>query len=291
MSKFNKNSLLLGLITIGCLTLLLSVNMKDHTLEKKFRKGEDIFIEGKSFSEGLDLTLFLNFRRVAPNRMEAEVNGNVIFSHCDFNSLITSRYKDGILYTVTFNRSLVFKNCVFDQVVEAPYLHVKGDFTAVECYFNCKVDFSKLWVQGRRTSFENSKFIKKLILTNCIFDNQSSFTSCEFIKSVSFQNSVFKGTSFFGAASFLEYAGFEKCSFQRGVTFDKANFRKRAVFHSCNLYNTASFQSTKFKKSLDLNKAQFLCNLDTNQVVLPIDINTEGAYFLTQKTFFNPLER
>ncbi|TAJ10107.1 hypothetical protein DMA11_19465 [Marinilabiliaceae bacterium JC017] len=229
-------------------------------VEKLFKNGKEIWIDGTTYDEDIDLTEILDFKVVKPGVKVANVYSNVVFNNCMFKSFKASKYDGEYFYQVHFHKDLIFNHCAFNGDVDLSYATMYQDFSCLESEFAGKAVFSNVWFKGRSATFASSHFFQKVKLTNVIFENKSNFMNVEFAQNVSFNKSVFKGNALLGGVTYMKYVGFSEVAFNNGATLDKSVFQGKANFMNTLFVNSAGFSDARFEGDVTFNKALFLAH-------------------------------
>lgn len=251
-------------------------------LEKLFKNGKEIWIDGATFDEAIDLTEILDFEVEKPGVKIAHVYTKVVFINCMFKSFIASKYDGEYFYQVHFHKDLVFKHCAFNGDVDLSYATMNQDFSCMESEFAGKAIFSNVWFQGRNATFASARFFQPVKLTNTIFENKSNFMNVEFAQNVSFNKSVFKGNALLGGVTYKKYAGFNEVAFNNGATFDKSVFQGKANFENALFVNSAGFSDARFEGDVTFNKALFLAHTYFAGIQFNGKCETEQTAFLME---------
>lgn len=120
-----------------------------------------------------------------------------------------------------------------------------------------------------------ASFEKKVLFTDCVFEEKAMFKYSDFDEDSSFANTEFQDDSTFKYAKFKESANFQNTQFDNEATFKYAVFSTFISFSDATFKESATFKYTKFKNGVSFKSVKFEedLNIKYTQVKGKFDIS------------------
>ena len=271
--------LILILITAGlqmmCSSSATTNQSKGISVEdilEKIQKGEDVYVNGETFSEPLDFTQLASVLANV-NYYSIAINSQLTFENCTFKEPVFAyRNESGKQYACHFQKGLSFMGCTFRKDVSFKGAIIQGLTNFAKSYFEQEAHFEGATFQSE-ANFSNTIYLKDIFFQQARFTKSATFMQSNLGGIASFQGCQFDGNLQLGVCEFHEYADFSKVHFNGGcfadygkfyakAMFTNATFRDRADFKGCEFNQLAAFKGSVFYGNTRFNESSFKEGLD-----------------------------
>lgn len=267
--------------------LLPSGSGAEPDLAQRLRTGQAILIEGRTFTEDLDLTRLLEAHLISSGVYRYHTASAITFRNCTFKGRVLAYAQESPGHSVlgSFGGNLSFLGCSFRGEVNFRGARIAGwaDFT--QCSFDGPVSFEECLFQDQ-AFFNSCVFHAELRMQNAVFRHKAHFMHTRFERPALFQRAVFQGDLQFGVAEFFDYADFSLIHCEQGAYFNYGRFHDQAEFSQAHFGKQADFLSLDLKEGA-FRKSRFLGQARFHQATCSGPVDFTGCLFLTGQPDFS----
>lgn len=212
---------------------------------KDIKAGKNINIKNAVINGVLDFTYIEEAKKEIPLKKKTWWNGSstytneikkiievpVVFEDCIFNDNVLAYIPDeksGYTFTASFDKKVVFKNCLFKEKAMFKY----SDFEEEVNFYGA------IFKEG--TTFKYAKF-----------NNNVNFEKVKFDESATFKYSEFKRYANFKGATFKDSATFKYTKFLNGVSLKNTCFEEDLIIKYTEI--KGSFDITNMKVAFEID--------------------------------------
>lgn len=253
--------LMLATLT-GCAAQPLQPSQKEE-LEQLLRSGQDVFIEGRTFTEDLDFTRMLSANPIGLATAQVKTGSSITFKNCRFIGQVTAyaAEEEGACVQASFLSNLSFLECEFREAVSFRGSSVLGAVDFSKSRFFGEANFEETAFHGN-ARFNECLFYGELRFQNAFFHQRVNFMKAEFDQTAFFQNAVFQGEAQFSVTRFRGYADFSLIHCRHNSYFNYSEFSDRCTFADAHFASGADFLHVRFaeatfKNGLFLGQTRF----------------------------------
>ncbi len=233
------------------------------TLAEKLSAGQPVFIDGQTFEEPVDLTLWLSAQLVSEGIYQVQTASPITFRNCTFKKPVLAFTQDRPDHTVITQLlcNVSFLNCEFRDTVSFRGASLIGRSDFSRSTFLGPVNFEEATFYNQ-AFFNACQFNGAARWQNAVFLQKAHFMDARFERNAYFQSTVFQGDAQFSLAEFAGYADFSLIHSSQNAYFNYSSFQDRAVFNDAHFARTANFlelhvQRGSFCRCTFAGKAQF----------------------------------
>lgn len=157
---------------------------------------------------------------------------------------------------IIINQKIDLNNQQIPQVFTLSNIIFKEEVLLYGVTFNYDVSFKNSTFE-KKASFHSAKFKNSIDFTNTNFNNEAIFDRIEFLKESKFDNATFDKNVDFTYSEFSEDASFKDATFKNKVDFKNTIFHNKVRFHHCKFHHWVEFENTTFNKLVDFYDAKF----------------------------------
>lgn len=182
---------------------------------------------------------------------------NIRFNNCTFLDKVN-------LERYNFKESIIFHNCIFEKKI-----CLKDIFNAYVEFRDCDFKNNELNLYDKNFNetfiLVDCKNIKKINVTNSVFEKGTSFLKSSFMDTVFF-NTRFKDIAVFVESTFEKSVDFKYTFFEKNVFFKNAIFEKKLNLENSIIKEEANFLHIKQKNGKEL-KLENISNRETARII------------------------
>ena len=179
---------------------------------------------------------------------------NLIFNNCTFVDILRGKSSFSRKKNTddkkknTFDKELIFKECIFDDIVDFSNVIFNKKVIFEDCRFGNKANFSDAQFNNE-VSFNNSIFNNKAIFTN------TSFSSKAYFNNITVSNKNNNGFYFENKENLIDEAEiiFDKAQFYAPIFFNGRYFKEKISFENTIIDNTFDFTDVNFGSKAKLS--------------------------------------
>jgi len=279
--------LVLILLASTCTT---SGNKSDN-IKDLLSTGNDIYIEGVTFKDDINITDYLIANKISPAVSQVVVESSITFSNCTFEGDVAAFKKndDGTTVISLFKGSVSFLSCNFKKQFNFRASSIAGKANFFKSFFEKEVNLEEVSF-FQKANFSDCIFVEDARFQNAFFMQSVNFMNAGFDKIVYFQGATFNAEAQFSVAKFIGYADFSLISCRQNLIMNYAEFEDKAIFNNSYFYGRSDFLRVKFKYS-EFKKCYFLGEIRFNESFASESISFENTNFWPEEPDLSMFEK